>query len=81
MAHYRSLLHQSVSPTTGAMSLRLDHAGTTIEQAYSQSLPPLADLHGQGRLGEVQMFGRPREAAEPRDGDEGLKLPQVGIHY
>jgi hypothetical protein len=28
----------------------------------------------------VQVFGRPRDAAEPRDGDEGQKLTEVGIH-
>jgi len=55
------------------------HPGTAIEQAD----PIVSPADGSARsmpAGEVQEPGRPREVAEMRDGDEGLKMAQIEIH-
>ena len=39
----------------------------------------LPDLLRQRGLREVEQAGRPREAAEPRDGHEALELAQVEV--
>ena len=59
---------------------QFDRARVAVEQRDAERLLETPDLHGEGRLGDVQDRRRAGEALDASDRQEGTDLPQADIH-
>ena len=53
--------------------------GDLLEQRYTNHIGQLFHLHGNRRLGEMQLFGRTRETAQAGDSLEDFQLPECRV--
>src|SRR4029079_18131680 len=60
----------------GAGRRQVDLLAELLEQHVARMFLELADLGRDGRLRQVELLGRAREAQEPRDRREDLQLAQ-----
>jgi len=63
----------------GAGRRQVDLLAELLEERKAGVVLELLDLGGDGRLRQVQLFGRARETQVPRDGFEDLQLAQRGV--
>jgi hypothetical protein len=60
-----------------ALASQHETASYTIEEFETEFLLKIADLPGQGRLGNVQTCRRLGDGAQFYNGDEGSRVPKI----
>ena len=59
---------------------QVDFLAQALEQRQADGFLELLDLHGHGRLGQVEVFRRPGEAQAPGHPLEHFQLPECDVH-